>query len=137
VLEGATPTAPSIPSRNGYTGVWDPEIVPATADAEYTIRWTATVTSHTVTYIGPGGDEVGSRVVEHGAPAPDISPRIPTGWQFNGWVDLPSSVTSDCNVYGNWERTLINNEDDSEGDNGNTSGEHTNPNLEPTNDDQN
>ncbi len=91
VKEGASVTFPTVPEKEGYTGVWNPSSIPsATADVVVVAVYTekeppVTGEKVTLSFDTMGGDEMAAVQVEKGKKA--TKPNDPTkeGWTFAGW----------------------------------------------------
>ena len=94
VAYGDTPAYGSVPAKAAtaqyiyaFTG-WDPEIVPATADAEYTAQFSETLRSYDISFVTPTGTTTIS--VPYGdTPAPGFTPAkaadAENTYEFAGW----------------------------------------------------
>ena len=97
VLEGAAATAPTDPTRDGYTFTgWDVDFSNVTADLVVTAQYQ--INTYTVIFKDWDGTTLKTETVNYGGAA--TAPADPTrdGWTFTGWdVDF-SNVTSDLVV---------------------------------------
>jgi len=93
------PVAPLV-TRTGYTFAgWQPAIAAATEEATYTAQWT--VNSYTITFDAANGTGGGEQILEYGAmPVPPTVTR--TGYNFNGWSPVITTVTGDTVYYAQW-----------------------------------
>ena len=94
---GSAATAPSDPTREGYTfSGWDKSFSSVTSDLTVTAQYTINV--YTVTFVDKDGKTIKTEKVEWGnsATAPD-APAV-EGWTFAGWDKEFLEVTSDLTV---------------------------------------
>ena len=99
---GTSVTAPSAPTKTGYTFVgWNKEI-PSTVPAEnVTIKALWTVNQYTITYY-VDGVEVYSETVDYGAALTVYDYKAENGREFNGWTEeIPATMpASDLAIHG-------------------------------------
>ncbi len=113
VAHGATATAPTAPTKEGYTfaGWYIGETAydfNTAVTADVTVKATWTQNSYTVTFDADGGSAVDTQTVAHGATA--TAPEAPTkeGYTFAGWFvgetayDFSTAVTADVTVKATW-----------------------------------
>ena len=94
VEHSADATAPEVPAKEGYTGVWDADGTNITADT--TINAVYTIKTYTVTYKN-GDDVVGTVTVEHGADA--TAPEVPAKEGYTGaWDKDGKNITVDTTI---------------------------------------
>lgn len=97
VTEGNSATAPSDPSKEGYTFIgWNKDFSNITSDLTVTAQYS--IKTYTVIFIDWDGTILKTEIVEEGASA--TAPDDPTrdGYVFTGWDVSFSNVTSDLTV---------------------------------------
>ena len=86
---------------------WDPEIVPATADATYTATWNMTLKRYTITWII--GDMVELEEYAYGATPSHADPvkeaTAEFTYTFSGWTPEITTVTGDASYTANFTAT--------------------------------
>jgi hypothetical protein len=94
---GSAATAPSSPTRTGYTFTgWDVPFSNITTDLTVTAQYT--INQYTVTFKDWDGSTLSSQSVNHGGAATAPSNPTRTGYTFTGW-DVPfSNITTDLTV---------------------------------------
>jgi len=100
----ATPTAPTIPTRVGYTfNGWSSNVSNVTQDIDIYGTW-STQTFNVSYYDYEGGTLLKNEVVNYGASV--SAPVDPTrlGFNFLGWSADTTNVTQDIVVYGLWDQ---------------------------------
>ena len=97
VADGENATAPTEPSRTGYTFTgWDKAYTNVTADLTVTAVYT--IKSYTVTFLDYNGTQLASQTIEHGSAATAPTSPSRTGYTFAGWDTDFSNVTSSLTV---------------------------------------
>ena len=97
VLEGSGATAPSNPSRTGYTfNGWDKSFTNVTSNLTVTAQYA--ILQYTVTFVDYDGTVLKTQNVNYGSSA--IAPSSPSreGYEFTGWDKIFNNVTSDLTV---------------------------------------
>lgn len=96
VEEGSSATAPSSPTRTGYTFVgWDKDYSNITSAT--TITATYTINIYTVTFVDYDGTVLKTETVEYGGSATSPTPtRI--GYTFTGWDKDYSNIVSNTTI---------------------------------------
>lgn len=111
VSEGGSATAPTSPTRTGYTFTgWDKSFKNVTSDLTVTAQYT--IKKYTVTFNSNGGSSVTSQTVNYGSKATE--PTDPTkdgytfvSWQLNGVdYDFTKAVTSNITLVATWEEVV-------------------------------
>ena len=112
VYTGATPTKPEDDNYTYTFSGWDPAVVAAAADADYTAQFTAmekTVTPpqpvyYTVTFMDWDGTELLVETVEegHDAQGPETNPTR-EGYIFTGWSKPITNITANLIVIAQYE----------------------------------
>ncbi|MBQ3195104.1 MAG: InlB B-repeat-containing protein [Clostridia bacterium] len=100
VTEGGSATAPSAPSRIGYTFTgWDKAFNNITGDTTVTAQYS--INTFTVTFV-VDGETVDTQTVNYGSAA--TAPNVGTkeGYTFSGWDKTFNNVTSNLTVSGSW-----------------------------------
>ena len=97
VEEGASATAPSNPSRDGYnfTG-WDKTFNNITFDTTITAQYS--IKTYTVTFKDYDGTTLKTQTVNHGSNATAPSNPSKEGYTFTGWDKSFTNITSDLTV---------------------------------------
>ena len=113
---GETPTKQATAQYSYSFAGWDPEIVPAVADATYTATYTETVNKYTVKFVDEDGETVLLAAAEYnyGTPAADIvTPADPTkeataqySYSFAGWDPEITEVTADVTYRATYTSTV-------------------------------
>ncbi|MBR4635953.1 MAG: dockerin type I repeat-containing protein, partial [Clostridia bacterium] len=89
---------------------WDPEIVPATADATYTATYTQTVNSYTITWKDDDGTVIDTTTVEYGTVPihadPSKAATAQYTYTFAGWDPEIVPATADATYTATWNMTL-------------------------------
>ena len=102
---GTAITAPSDPTRTGYTFYgWDTEI-PATMPAgDLTVTATWGVNQYTITFDSTGGSSVSSIIQNYGTAITAPSDPTRTGYTFNGWdTEIPATMPAkDLTITAKW-----------------------------------
>ena len=109
VEKGKDATAPSNPTREGYTFKgWDKDFTKVKSDIKVTAEWTKNpdpkpVTTFKVTFTDGQGTTLSEQQVEQGKAA--VAPADPTreGYIFKGWDADFSNITADLTVNATWE----------------------------------
>lgn len=97
VVYGKAATAPSNPSRTGYTfSGWDNNYTYVTSDRTVTAQYT--ITRCTVTFRDHDGTVLKTQTVNYGSSATAPSNPSRTGYTFTGWDKAFASITSDLTV---------------------------------------
>ena len=112
VLEGETISAPTAPTRSGYTfDVWtldDEEFnfaTPITDDITLVATW---LENFTVTFDSDGGSAVVAQEIADGSTATEPTDPTKAGYEFNGWNDGESAfnfttpITEDITLTAQW-----------------------------------
>ena len=112
VLEGATISAPTAPTKSGYTfDVWtldDEEFnfaTPITDDITLAATW---LENFTVTFNSDGGSAVTAQEIADGSTASEPTDPTKEGYEFNGWNDGESAfnfatpITEDITLTAQW-----------------------------------
>lgn len=97
VEEGSSATAPSNPSRTGYTFTgWDKTFTNVASDLTVTAQFT--INSYTITFKDYDGTTLKTQTVNYGSNA--TPPNNPTrdGYEFTGWDKTFTNVTSDLTI---------------------------------------
>ena len=97
VTAGNGATAPSNPSRTGYTFVgWDKSFTNITSDLTVTAQYT--ILQYTVTFVDYDGTTLKTQIVTYGSSA--TAPNNPTreGYEFIGWDVQFDNITSNLTV---------------------------------------
>ena len=97
IEEGSSATAPSNPSRTGYTFTgWDKTFTNVTSDLTVTAQFT--INSYTVTFKDHDGTTLETQTVNYGSNA--AAPSNPTrdGYNFIGWDKAFNNITSDLTI---------------------------------------
>ena len=100
VTEGGSATAPSAPSRTGYTFTgWDKAFNNITGNTTVTAQYS--INSFTVTFI-VDGETVSTQTVNYGgaASAPNVGTK--EGYTFSGWDKAFNNITADTTVSASW-----------------------------------
>ncbi|MBO4384857.1 MAG: dockerin type I repeat-containing protein [Clostridia bacterium] len=91
VYNGETPTKPADEQNSYEFDGWDPEIVPAVADASYTAQFKTVVNTYTITWKNWDGEVIATSTAEHGT-LPEYTGETPTKpaddqgvYEFDGW----------------------------------------------------
>ena len=109
VAKGASATAPTAPSVDGYTFKgWDQEFNNVTSDLEVKAIYEKTETEkYTVTFKDKDGNVLKTIEVAKGASA--TAPTAPSveGYTFKGWDQEFNNVTSDLEVKAIYEKTTV------------------------------
>ena len=99
-------TAPSDPTKTGYTFKgWDKEI-PATIPAEdVTIKATWQINQYTITFDTDGGSEVASITQDYASAVTAPSDPTKTGYTFKGWdKEIPATIPAeDMTIKATWQ----------------------------------
>jgi uncharacterized repeat protein (TIGR02543 family) len=94
---GSAATAPSDPTRTGYTfSSWNVDYSNVTTDLIVTAQYT--INSYTVTFKDYNGDFIQDQSVEYGSAATAPSDPTRTGYTFSSWNEDYSNVTTDLTV---------------------------------------
>ncbi|MBR2255040.1 MAG: Ig-like domain-containing protein [Candidatus Methanomethylophilaceae archaeon] len=100
---GTVPTAPAhdpvrpdtVDTVYEFAG-WDPAISEVVKDTEYTARYTESVRTYDITWLGPDGDVVDTDTLEYGAtpshPGPEKESTAQFTYKFESWSPEPSEV---------------------------------------------
>ena len=109
VESGKAATAPSSPTRDGYTFTgWDKDFSKITADTTVTAQWKKNdepkPVTYTVTFVDGQGKTLKTETVESGKAA--TAPSSPTreGYTFTGWDKAFSKITADTTVTAQWKK---------------------------------
>ena len=106
VVEGASATAPTNPTRDGYdfTG-WDVSFSNITSNLTVTAQYS--IKTYTVTFKDHDGTTLKTQTVTHGNAA--IAPSDPTrdGYDFTGWDKSFNNITSDLTVTAQYTQIKI------------------------------
>lgn len=96
VEEGSAATAPSDPTRQGYTFEgWDQTFDHITSDLVVTATYKAVVVTYTVTFKDHDGTVLKTQKVEKGKAATAPSDPIRQGYIFTGWDKSLKNITAD------------------------------------------
>ena len=102
VEEGSSATAPSNPSREGYTFTgWDKAFTNVTSDLTVTAQYS--IKQYTVTFKDWDGSTIITRTVNHGSSATAPSDPNRDGYNFIGWDKAFNNVTSDLTITAQYE----------------------------------
>ncbi|MCK9479865.1 MAG: InlB B-repeat-containing protein, partial [Firmicutes bacterium] len=107
VDHGGAATAPSDPTRPGYTFTgWDEEFDNVTSDLVVTAQYSKN--SYNVKFVDHDGNEIKSESVEHGGGA--TAPADPTrpGYTFIGWDEEFDNITGDLVVTAQYSKNSYN-----------------------------
>lgn len=109
VPKGGNATAPTTPTRTGYTwNGWDKSFT--NVQSNLNIYGTWTIKTYTVRfYAWDGGSLLKTQTVNHGNSATPPADPTRSGYTFTGWSPPYNNVTSNLNVYGQWQQTSSNN----------------------------
>ncbi|MBQ1685378.1 MAG: S8 family serine peptidase [Clostridia bacterium] len=102
VPEGGAATAPSDPSRVGYTFTgWDVDFSNVTSDLTVTAQYT--INTYTVTFRDWDGTVLKVQTVEYGGDATPPADPVREGYTFTGWSGDYTNVTFDKNITAMYE----------------------------------
>lgn len=109
VQQGGNATAPTNPTRTGYTwNGWDKSFTNIQSDLNVYGTWT--IKTYTVRfYAWNGGSLLKTQTVNHGASATPPADPTRSGYTFTGWSPPYNNVTSNLDVYGQWQQASSNN----------------------------
>ncbi|WP_193258306.1 InlB B-repeat-containing protein, partial [Vibrio navarrensis] len=97
VNHGSAASAPSAPSRDGYTfSGWSADISSVSSPLDVTAQYT--INSYTVTFVDYDSSPLGSDTVEYLTAATAPADPTRTGYTFSGWDVAFDSVTADITV---------------------------------------
>uniref|UniRef100_UPI00188DD096 InlB B-repeat-containing protein n=1 Tax=Aliidiomarina indica TaxID=2749147 RepID=UPI00188DD096 len=98
IEHGSAATAPTDPSRTGYTFTgWDPsDFSEITGDLTITAQYA--INTYTVTFQDHDGSVLDTQTVEHGSGATAPADPVRTGYTFTGWDPSFAEVTGDLTV---------------------------------------
>ena len=103
---GTAVTAPTAPTKTGYTFKgWNPA-VPATMPAnDLTVKAQWEINKYTITFDSDGGSEVASITQDYGTPVTAPTAPTKTGYTFKGWNPVvPATMpANDLTVKAQWE----------------------------------
>ena len=98
VTHGSSATAPSNPTREGYTFAgWDPSDF-SNVKSNLTVTAQYTINTYTVTFVDHDGKTLKTQTVNYGSSATAPSDPIREGYTFTGWNPVFSNVKSDLIV---------------------------------------
>ena len=102
VDSGSSATAPSNPSRDGYTFTgWDKTFTNVTSDLTVTAQYS--IKQYTVTFKDWDGSTIITRTVNHGSSATAPSDPNRDGYNFIGWDKAFNNVISDLTITAQYE----------------------------------
>ena len=104
---GTSATAPSNPTRTGYTFTgWDKAYTNITADTVVTATYT--INSYTVTFKDWNGTVLKSQTVEYGKDATAPADPVRSGYKFTGWDKAFTSVSGNLTVTAQYSEIIVN-----------------------------
>lgn len=102
VEEGSSATAPTNPTRTGYTFTgWDKAFTNVTSDLTVTAQYT--INSYTVTFKDWDGSTLKTQTVNHGSNATPPSNPVRDGYTFTGWSGNYNNITSNVDIVAQYE----------------------------------
>ena len=103
---GKAATAPSDPTREGYTFKgWDKDFSTITADL--TVKAQYTINVYTVTFLDKDGNTLKTEKVEYGKAATAPEAPVVEGWTFAGWDKAFNVVKSDLTVQATYTKNPV------------------------------
>ncbi len=105
---GASATAPSAPSRDGYVFAgWDKTFANIEADTTVTATYVEDTTEYTVTFVDYDGKVLSTQYVRYGKNA--VAPSAPTrtGYVFTGWDKEFTNITGNITVTAQYKDNTV------------------------------
>ncbi len=105
VAPNTTPTAPTVPDREGYTFTgWSPAVGAITSNTVYTAQYR--INTYSVKFFDKDGNQIGdTQTVEHGSAATAPTPPTIEGWTFAAWDKSFDNITANTNVTAIYTKT--------------------------------
>ena len=112
VYPNGTPTKAADAQYTYTFKAWDPEVVPAAADATYTATWETTVNEYNIKFVNYDGTVLQESAVAYGetpvynGETPTKDPTNTTTYTFKGWDPEIAPVTGDATYTAQYEEAV-------------------------------